>query len=761
MAAATRSSAEVWLVGKATNHFSSARLATKGDAIRCLLFYHLDEHLTVKDSIHRTVKDISIIWSKARIPTQRIDSGERQLKKLYNEYQLLKVNRTKENESCRIKEQMFKDYLMELFDLATKNALDIMTNNEDKQFLTMQREDVTSSSMAGVDRNLAEKEAKKRARIEANENRKLKETEKLQQIETSGPALDISSSSKSEDDVDDEDFRVPSSSSAQTPTSKPKRLKSLIATPEVAGALDRVNLPDRGAMFVVASVAKALGHPLDDLTLSRSTIRRSRMVTRKLVAEAEKGSFSTEFPLLLHWDGKLLPDIAGTGAKKTVDRIAVIVTGNGIEKLLAVPKIGRGTGEEQAAACLKVLDDWNIKEQVQGLVFDTTSSNTGIHRGACVLIEKTIGHELVNIGCRHHVLEVVLSSVFTAVFGGTGGPEVALFKRFQKKWPYIRQTEYSPAKDEIFNEDTETLRKEMVIFYTKAIGHQQPREDYLELLRLCLVFLGGNSLKMDFQFRTPGAMHHARWMSKAIYSLKMVLFEGQMELTAKEKRGLKELALFVSLIYGRFWHEAPLASHAPLNDATMLGLLKRYPNRIIADAAYTAFTRHLWFFSEHLVGLAFFDDRVSLDVKRAMVANLQLPKTGTSGTALKRISTCGADVNSLESFVTQRTFRLFKVLSITGEEEAKSFLVKDPEAWESDACYQNLKDRVDKMKVVNDSAERGIALIQKYNETLTKDEDQKQFLLRFVQRHRQFYPSSSKAAMMANDDFEKDVAELE
>ena len=38
-------------------------------------------------------------------------------------------------------------------------------------------------------------------------------------------------------------------------------------------------------------------------------------------------------------------------------------------------------------------------------------------------------------------------------------------------------------------------------------------------------------------------MHHARWMSKAIYSLKLVLLEVQMELTAKEKPGLKELTL--------------------------------------------------------------------------------------------------------------------------------------------------------------------------------------------------------------------------
>jgi len=103
-------------------------------------------------------------------------------------------------------------------------------------------------------------------------------------------------------------------------------------------------------------------------------------------------------------------------------------------------------------------------------------------------------------------------------------------------------------------------------------------------------------------------MHHARWMSKAIYFLKMVLFEGQLELTAKEMRGQKELVLFVSLIYGCFWHEAPIASHALMNDAMMLGLLKKYPNRVIADAANSALTRHLWFFSEHLVGLAFFDD---------------------------------------------------------------------------------------------------------------------------------------------------------
>ena len=76
-----------------------------------------------------------------------------------------------------------------------------------------------------MDHNIAEKETKNKARIEAKENQRLKQAEKLQQLETFGIALDITSSSKSEveDKFEDENFRVLSSSSAQTPsTSKPK-----------------------------------------------------------------------------------------------------------------------------------------------------------------------------------------------------------------------------------------------------------------------------------------------------------------------------------------------------------------------------------------------------------------------------------------------------------------------------------------------------------------------------------------------------------
>jgi len=95
------------------------------------------------------------------------------------------------------------------------------------------------------------------------------------------------------------------------------------------------------------------------------------------------------------------------------------------------------------------------------------------------------------------------------------------------------------------------------------------------------------------------------------------------------------------------------------------------------------------------------------------------------------VNATDADFNRLETFVTKRTNHLFELLSITGKEEANNFLSKDPESWEADASYQKLKDRVQKMKVVNDSAERGIALIEKYNkynECLTNDKEQKQYI---------------------------------
>jgi len=73
---------------------------------------------------------------------------------------------------------------------------------------------------------------------------------------------------------------------------------------------------------------------------------------------------------------------------------------------------------------------------------------------------------------------------------------------------------------------------------------------------------------------------------------------------------VKKLAFFVRLVYVMFCHEALLSIKMPLSNMQLLELLTNYPNSAIVTTARNTFSRHLWYFSEMLVELSFFDDRI-------------------------------------------------------------------------------------------------------------------------------------------------------
>ena len=61
----------------------------------------------------------------------------------------------------------------------------------------------------------------------------------------------------------------------------------------------------------------------------------------------------------------------------------------------------------------------------------------------------------------------------------------------------------------------------------------RPRDDYRKLLELLIVWLGGHV--EGFSFKRPGADHHARWLAKAIYKLKLCLLMYQFMMEEKQK----------------------------------------------------------------------------------------------------------------------------------------------------------------------------------------------------------------------------------
>jgi len=52
---------------------------------------------------------------------------------------------------------------------------------------------------------------------------------------------------------------------------------------------------------------------------------------------------------IIHWDGKLLPNLTGKGL---VDRLPIIASVNDRKQLLGVPALNSGTGREQANAVI-------------------------------------------------------------------------------------------------------------------------------------------------------------------------------------------------------------------------------------------------------------------------------------------------------------------------------------------------------------------------------------------------------------------------
>jgi len=99
----------------------------------------------------------------------------------------------------------------------------------------------------------------------------------------------------------------------------------------------------------------------------------------------------------------------------------------------------------------------------------------------------------------------------------------------------------------------------------------------------------------------------------------------------------------------------------------------------------------------------------------------------------------------LEDFVTSNTHRFFNVTGFSA-----SFLDKDVEAWTEDEDFKSIRASVQCMRVVNDIAERGVALMEEYNKLHTTDEEQKQFLLLDVKEYCQRYPNRSKKTLSAN-----------
>lgn len=76
-----------------------------------------------------------------------------------------------------------------------------------------------------------------------------------------------------------------------------------------------------------------------------------------------------------------------------------------------------------------------------------------------------------------------------------------------------------------------------------------------------------------------------------------------------------------------------------------------------------------------------------------------------------------------------------------------NFLLESPSSWQTNTSLLKAKNALSTLTVVNDTAERGVKLMQDFHGLITIEEEQKQFLLRCVQEHRRMFPDCKKKTL--------------
>ena len=118
-----------------------------------------------------------------------------------------------------------------------------------------------------------------------------------------------------------------------------------------------------------------------------------------------------------------------------MNRLAEVAVQEEENQLLCVTKTKDSTGIiVEADAEKEAINNWGLSEGIIACCFDTTSSNSGINSGNCVLLQQLLNRQLLWLACRHHIPELILKAAFQSLFGKTTSPVETLFSTLKSSW---------------------------------------------------------------------------------------------------------------------------------------------------------------------------------------------------------------------------------------------------------------------------------------------------------------------------------------
>ena len=750
--------------------YSNKQLPTNLDALK-RLFYNKKTDMKGKplsDVVQKVVLDIM-----AKIPFMQTKNATKKLENLFNKWRLLQKREKNTSAKDLENRKEFSDKLGLLFDIAsqdwekkisTDRIKDVDERAEDLNFLVDQR-GPRVRYLGEFSEHFAEAVTDKEAREASSEAQSAAESARQEKVRSEAKKRrELATKEIICENNNDEDFEVEAKKAKKSKTVTLEVPRKILQAPGVCQMLDRTKQTTRSAMGNLATFITASGGDLEDFNLSTQTVWLTRNAKR--VEEYEKfyESFQPPKHAVVGWDGKVVKEVLG--ADGPVEYLAIVLSGspNMVEgKMLEVEEISDGTGKTQCETTFAVLAACRATDSIRAVVFDTTASNTGIRQGAASRLVEKLGRVLMWFECRHHMAELFMKPVWIMLFGVDSSPEWSDFGLFKKMFPYIKKEEkvlldIKPGLEEQLREKSVEFLTSLLMYPNKK--QQFPTNNYREMVELTLAVLGGN-VPGGFKFRLPGAFHKARFMANVIYGTKMFLLQNldmdepkmeeenvamEIEFDKEYKEALAKFVKFTSLVYVPYFMKTSIGADAPYNDLELFKLLLKYKEQVdseVAEFALKAMKRHLYYLTQENVIMSLFSNRLDDDQKSRIASRLLTFPKPEEFKAEKPTPPTLLDMNTtLEALVGEKSWTIFQVLGVKTD-----WLEHGPSKWSEDSQFCEVRDWVRTAKVVNDSCERAIKMVQDFCNTLTSDSFIRRGLLKAVNSSREQFPDFRKKTM--------------
>ena len=510
MAKATRSCGKItlWLIDQCiVEHMSEFKPPTV--KLVYLHFRHHHLHLqqtangssTVRDAAKLAVNSVQQWWThKAGIPTKTENAMIVMIEKTHKEWTKLYKQRKIDTKIQKENRKIFLQEIKKTFWAPMPNC-EKQLCEEDRAFLENMKGPERVGRIAGLDQTLQQQNKRKQAKIFAKQRAVEREEHRVLQ---NNP---ITENNENEEDIvvlDNEECTAEAEP-------KPKKYRESITlhlnpktwSKKVCSAADKHSVSHRGVTEIVSALIQAGNGDINEMSLSRETVRRHRNKTRtdkaasileeQLSGMTRNGENETK-GYVIHWDGKMLKPLEHAGKKQEVLAVLLTSTHDESEILLSIIQLqhGEGNAEIESQKIIAALDELEIDQSlIIGLVFDTTSLNTGIHNGVVVRLQREFDHKLLQLPCRHHVYELLCGSAARFVYGDTNSPREEVFSILVKNWQNLNKTDYV-----LYSPQTRCVHDQcdqVVEFCQSALVGGEAfryRNDYKELLELTLIYLG-------------------------------------------------------------------------------------------------------------------------------------------------------------------------------------------------------------------------------------------------------------------------------